>query len=363
MNEASSNAIEVKEAVKRYGGFTALQKITLSIKDNEFFTLLGPSGCGKTTLLRMIAGFEDVTEGSILLYGKNIENLPPNRRPVNTVFQNYALFPHMTILENVMFGLEMLGRSKAEAKKRAGEMLELVQLGAFSSRKPAQLSGGQQQRVALARALAPQPKVLLLDEPLSALDLKLRQAMRFELKEIQRETGITFIFVTHDQEEALTMSDRIAVMSTGRLQQLGAPRDIYERPHNRFVADFIGETNLLEITVDKIVGGRASVHLGGGHRIVCDAVEGIGVGAEVHISLRPERLSLSQEPVDEESLAGVVRENVYVGTDVQTVMQLNEGPRMTVRTQNSDKGHATIFAPGAPVFVNMEAGSARLLAD
>jgi spermidine/putrescine transport system ATP-binding protein len=213
MDDAAKIAVDVRDAYKRYGDVTVLHQISLAIYDNEFFTLLGPSGCGKTTLLRMIAGFEDVSQGGIYLFGDEIKALPPHKRPVNTVFQNYALFPHMTVLENVGFGLEMKGRSRAEAAKRAGEMLELVQLSKFAKRKPAQLSGGQQQRVALARALAPSPKVLLLDEPLSALDLKLRKAMQIELKHIQRETGITFIFVTHDQEEALTMSDRIAVMS------------------------------------------------------------------------------------------------------------------------------------------------------
>jgi len=356
-------AVDVRNAVKRYGDFTALKEISLAIRDNEFFTLLGPSGCGKTTLLRMIAGFEDVTEGGIFLFGDEIESLPPNKRPVNTVFQNYALFPLMTVLENVSFGLEMLGTAKTEARKRAGEMLELVQLTQFANRKPSQLSGGQQQRVALARALAPNPKVLLLDEPLSALDLKLRQTMRFELKEIQRETGITFIFVTHDQEEALTMSDRVAVMSAGALQQLGDARDIYERPHNMFVADFIGETNLLEVTVDKVEGGRALCHLGGGHALGCDATEGVGAGAHVHLSVRPERLYLSDAPVANESLKGTVRHNIFVGTDIQTIVDLEDGPRMTVRTSNSDRGNKRIFEAGTTAFINMERGAARLLVD
>jgi len=356
-------AVDVRNAVKRYGDFTALKEISLAIRDNEFFTLLGPSGCGKTTLLRMIAGFEDVTEGGIFLFGDEIESLPPNKRPVNTVFQNYALFPLMTVLENVSFGLEMLGTAKTEARKRAGEMLELVQLTQFANRKPSQLSGGQQQRVALARALAPNPKVLLLDEPLSALDLKLRQTMRFELKEIQRETGITFIFVTHDQEEALTMSDRVAVMSAGALQQLGDARDIYERPHNMFVADFIGETNLLEVTVGKVEGGRALCHLGGGHALGCDATEGVGAGAHVHLSVRPERLYLSDAPVANESLKGTVRHNIFVGTDIQTIVDLEDGPRMTVRTSNSDRGNKRIFEAGTTAFINMERGAARLLVD
>ncbi|WP_293577683.1 ABC transporter ATP-binding protein [Phaeobacter sp.] len=356
-------AINVQRAVKRYGTFTALKEISLSIYDNEFFTLLGPSGCGKTTLLRMIAGFEDVTEGAIQLFGQEIETLPPNKRPVNTVFQNYALFPHMSILDNVAFGLEMLGRSKSEARAKAGEMLELVQLSQFAKRKPSQLSGGQQQRVALARALAPQPKVLLLDEPLSALDLKLRKAMQIELKHLQRETGITFIFVTHDQEEALTMSDRIAVMSAGELQQLGSPRDIYEAPRNMFVADFIGETNLLEVSVDDIQNGRATCHLGGGHELTCNEVQGIGVGAKVHMSLRPERLFISEAAKETASLRGKVVENIFVGTDISTIVDLADGPNFIVRTSNSDRGNKRIFEPGSDVFVNMELGAARLLVD
>ena len=355
------NAIDVHGAVKRYGDFTALEQISLSIRDNEFFTLLGPSGCGKTTLLRMIAGFEDVTEGEIFLFGEEIETLPPDKRPVNTVFQNYALFPHMTVEENVMFGLEMRGASKDRARARVGEMLELVQLGQFSKRKPAQLSGGQQQRVALARALAPEPKVLLLDEPLSALDLKLRQAMRSELKAIQRETGITFIFVTHDQEEALTMSDRIAVMSAGRLQQLGEARDIYERPQNRFVADFIGETNLLDATVVALDGQQASCTLSNELTLNCDAVGGVQSGGRVHLSIRPERIQLSE--AHSSAWHGTVTENIFVGTDVQTVVQMQGDVSLTVRTQNSALGAASIFEPGATVGLTFDDGAVRMLED
>lgn len=356
-------AIDVRNAVKRYGDFTALKTLSLSIFDNEFFTLLGPSGCGKTTLLRMIAGFESVTEGEIHLFGEGIATLPPNKRPINTVFQNYALFPHMTVRDNVAFGLEMRGKSTSEARSKAGEMLELVQLDQFANRKPTQLSGGQQQRVALARALAPQPRVLLLDEPLSALDLKLRIAMQIELKHLQRDTGITFIFVTHDQEEALTMSDRIAVMSAGELQQLGTARDIYETPRNTFVADFIGETNLLNVTVDRIKAGRATCHLGGGHQLTGPAVEGVEVGARVHMSVRPERLFISDAPTDAESLKATVRENIFVGTDISTHVDLADGPGFVVRSSNSDRGNKRIFDPGSPVYVNMEAGAARLLVD
>lgn len=361
--ESQDNAIDVRQAVKRYGSFTALKKISLSIRDNEFFTLLGPSGCGKTTLLRMIAGFEDVTEGSIQLYGQEIESLPPNKRPVNTVFQNYALFPHLDVLDNVAFGLEMKGSSKTEARRKAAEMLELVQLSSFSARKPSQLSGGQQQRVALARALAPQPKVLLLDEPLSALDLKLRKSMQLELKHLQRETGITFIFVTHDQEEALTMSDRIAVMSAGELQQLGSPRDIYEVPRNVFVADFIGETNLLDVQVDDIRNGRAICHLGGGHELECNEVPGVGVGSRVHLSLRPERIIISDVATENRSLKGRVIENIFAGTDISTIVDLVDGPNFTVRSSNSDRGNKRIFEPGSDIFIDMEEGAARLLMD
>lgn len=363
MQDYAQIAVDVRDAVKRYGTFTALQKISLQIRDNEFFTLLGPSGCGKTTLLRMIAGFEDVTEGDILLFGEGIAKLAPNHRPVNTVFQNYALFPHMTLLDNVGFGLEMKGASKGDVRKRAGEMLELVQLSQFAHRKPSQLSGGQQQRVALARALAPSPKVLLLDEPLSALDLKLRKAMQIELKHIQRETGITFIFVTHDQEEALTMSDRIAVMSAGELQQLGAPREIYEHPRNMFVADFIGDTNLLEVAVDRITDGRATCQIGGAHTLVCDAVDGVDVGAKVHLSVRPERLTLSDTALSSESLRGKVVENIFIGTDINTLIDLDDGPQFTVRTSNSERGNKRIIDAEAPAFVNMETGAARLLVD
>lgn len=356
-------AVDVRSAVKRYGDFTALKTISLSIQDNEFFTLLGPSGCGKTTLLRMIAGFEDVTEGGIFLYGDEIESLPPHQRPVNTVFQNYALFPHMTVLENVGFGLEMLGQSKASARARASDMLDLVQLTQFAARKPAQLSGGQQQRVALARALAPSPKVLLLDEPLSALDLKLRKAMQIELKHIQRETGITFVFVTHDQEEALTMSDRIAVMSAGELQQLGSPRDIYERPRNMFVADFIGDTNLLQVKVADVDGADARCQLANGHMFICAAVDGVVQGADVHVSIRPERLVMSDKPSGDQSLKAQIHENIFIGTDITTLLTLDNETQITVRTSNSERGNKRVFEPGVEVFVSMEAGAARLLVD
>ncbi|MFC3088632.1 ABC transporter ATP-binding protein [Tabrizicola soli] len=351
-----SDAIEIRRVVKRYGTFTALHGVSLAIRDNEFFTLLGPSGCGKTTLLRMIAGFEDVTQGEILLFGQNIAGLEPDRRPVNTVFQNYALFPHMSVLDNVAFGLKMKGVAADARRARAGRMLEMVHLSAFADRLPSQLSGGQQQRVALARALAPEPRVLLLDEPLSALDLKLRQAMRVELKQLQEDTGITFIFVTHDQEEALTMSDRIAVMSAGHVQQIGTAREIYEAPVNRFVADFIGETNLLEVEVASVAGGQARVVLPGGQALTCpSASDTLGRHA---LSIRPERLSLVEAGGD---LKATVERVVYLGTDLQLLTRLEGGAEMQVRVQNSAR--ARVPQPGDRLGLRIEEGAARLLAD
>ena len=260
-------AVEARELEKSFSGdppMRALRGVSLSVRDNEFFTLLGPSGCGKTTLLRIIAGLERPDSGAVLLFGADITALPPNRRPVNTVFQHYALFPHMTVAENVGFGLKMLGAGDSDIRAAVKETLGLTHMSDFAARMPAQLSGGQKQRVALARSLAPRPKVLLLDEPLSALDLKLRQAMRMELKRIQRETGVTFIFVTHDQEEALAMSDRVAVMRDGLAEQVGAAREIYERPRSRFVADFIGDINMTEARVETVENGRGGFSRRGG---------------------------------------------------------------------------------------------------
>ncbi len=349
------DAVDLRAVVKRYGTTTALHGVSLTIADNEFFTLLGPSGCGKTTLLRCIAGFEDVTSGEIRLFGQDIASLEPNQRAVNTVFQQYALFPHMSVIANVAFGLKMKGMGLADRLARAGRMLEMVHLSAFADRLPAQLSGGQQQRVALARALAPAPKVLLLDEPLSALDLKLRQAMRVELKTLQEQTGITFIFVTHDQEEALTMSDRMAVMSQGRVQQIGTAREIYEAPVNRFVADFIGETNLLQVDVQFVSEGIAAVTLPGGHQIKFPA-PGHASGVQ-HISIRPERVSIHAAG----ALQATVERVVYLGTDLQLLTRLDGGAPFHVRLQNSAR--ATVPAPGTRIGLQLEEGAARLLAD
>ncbi|MCA3458537.1 MAG: ABC transporter ATP-binding protein [Rhodobacter sp.] len=350
--------VAVRRVVKRFGAFTALAGVSLTIGQKQFFTLLGPSGCGKTTLLRCIAGFEDLSEGTILLEGRDIAGLAPNLRPVNTVFQHYALFPHMTVAQNVAFGLKMQGMAPGPRLKRAGEMLELVHLSGFADRLPSQLSGGQQQRVALARALAPSPRVLLLDEPLSALDLKLRQAMRVELKQLQEETGITFVFVTHDQEEALTMSDRIAVMSAGEVRQIGSPREIYEAPVNRFVAGFIGETNLLPVRVASFAGGMARVVLPGGHQLTCPGAQTAPTGTP-HVSIRPERMTLV--PPGSGDLDASVERLIYLGTDLQVLARLADGTALHLRMQNSAR--ATPPGAGSTIGVAIEEGAARLLAD
>ena len=302
-------AVHVRRLRKVYHGpapVTALNGVDLEIESGEFFTLLGPSGCGKTTLLRLIAGFEQADEGQVEIDGQDIVRLAPDRRPVNTVFQHYALFPHLTVRENIAFGPLRKGTDRASALGRADEMLELVRLSQFGDRRPNQLSGGQQQRVALARALAPAPKILLLDEPLSALDLKLRQAMRSELRRLRTETGITFIFVTHDQEEALAMSDRIAVMSTGEIRQVGSPEEIYSRPANRFVADFIGEANIVEGVWEE--GGLRHKD---GLRVPVISKPDRTPGTEGCVIFRPEMVRLSNDPG---TFRGKVTEITYLGS-------------------------------------------------
>ena len=358
MSKDNEIAVDIQNVTKMFGGFTALKGVSLDIRDNEFFTLLGPSGCGKTTLLRLIAGFEEISNGAILLYGQNIADLLPNNRPVNTVFQQYALFPHMNVTDNVMFGLLRLGQEKSKAINRVNEVLELVRLSDFADRMPSQLSGGQQQRVALARALAPSPKVLLLDEPLSALDLKLRQAVRLELQQIQVQTGITFIFVTHDQEEALTMSNRIAVLEGGRVQQVGSAQEIYEAPENKFVADFIGETNLIDVNVSNLEAGKGSCILPGGEKITCSAASGARSGPG-HLSVRPERIKISTS--SKSLLKGTAVRQIYLGTDLHIEVKLNTGSNVTVRMQNSTQ--IQIPDVGQSVGLDFDPSSARLLVD
>ena len=354
-------AIQLREVSKHFGTVVAVDRVSLSIRDGEFFSLLGPSGCGKTTTLRLIAGFELPTEGEVYIGGKLQGETPPYRRPVNTVFQNYALFPHMTVYENVAFGLQMRKVPKGEIRRRVLEALEMVRLPGMENRRPDQLSGGQQQRVALARALVNQPKVLLLDEPLGALDLKLRKAMQLELKALQHRVGITFVYVTHDQEEALTMSDRIAVMSEGRVLQVGAPEEIYERPANRFVADFIGETNFLEGVVKGIRAGEVAVEVDGELVLRVVADRGVGMGQEVTVAIRPEKLSLHPEPPDEKAVPGVVKEVIYTGTDTRYVVQLTGQSQVVARQQNTGPGGGRRFPVGARVYVHWRPEAARLL--
>jgi len=357
---AHGGAIGLHGIKKWFGTFQAVDDVTLDIRPNEFFTLLGPSGCGKTTLLRMIAGFELPTEGQILLDGADISSLLPNQRPVNTVFQNYALFPHLSVAENIAFGLKMLGRPKAEIGTIVNDMLRLVHLEERGDNPVTQLSGGQQQRVALARALAPRPKVLLLDEPLSALDLKLRKSMQMELKRLQLETGITFVFVTHDQEEALTMSDRIAVMSAGTVRQVGSPWDIYDRPAERFVADFIGETNFLEADVVSVSGSAARVRLSSGAEISATYPEGLTPKGTVTVVVRPEHARLG--PPGSGVLEGVIDSTVYLGTDNHFHVRVDGGGIFIVRQQNAGN-RAGGFAAQERVSVAINDDVAQILRD
>lgn len=357
-------AIAVHDLVKTFGtgsaAVTALEHVDLAINDNEFFTLLGPSGCGKTTLLRIIAGFEQPSHGRVEIFGDEVAGLPPFERSVNTVFQQYALFPHMSVEQNVGFGLKMQGRDAAEISSAVKESLQLVKMEEYAARKPAQLSGGQQQRIALARALSPRPKVLLLDESLSALDLKLRQAMRGELKNLQRETGITFVFVTHDQEEALTMSDRIAVISEGRIQQIGSPHDIYERPINRFVADFIGDSNFFDAVVESIDAGHGICRIGQRLSVTAMLAGEHQLNDKVTLAVRPEKIALNPHSKSDNTF--VIEDSTYLGTATTYVVGDGMGVSFKVREQNSVTGEAR-FTVGDTVTVDMTTDTVRMLTD
>ena len=364
-----TTAVDIRDVTKIYSpgsnqAVKALDNVSLTINDNEFFTLLGPSGCGKTTLLRLIAGFEQVSGGEIMLFDKEIENLEPNRRPVNTVFQHYALFPHMTVANNVAFGLERLKKPKPEIKATVERVLTLVKMKELGDRRPNQLSGGQQQRVALARALAPSPKVLLLDEPLSALDLKLRQAMREELKQLQRETGINFVFVTHDQEEALAMSDRIAVMSNGEIQQIGRPTDIYEHPVNRFVADFIGDTNFLDGEIVDLNDDLVTCRIGAQSLFETENSGRHKVGDQVTLFLRPEKIMLSvlDEANDAGKRPGKVKNLVYLGNQAAYTVDMGDGIELTAQARPREDGELP-FAIGDPIAVSFSARALKVLAQ
>lgn len=328
--DTGDSVVQLDKVRKQYGSFVAVHEADFAIGRGEFFAMLGPSGCGKTTTLKMIAGFEEPTSGRIILEGEDVSDVPPHKRNVNTVFQQYALFPHMSVFDNVAFGPRSKKLDEAEIKRRVNEMLEVVRLQEFADRRPAQLSGGQQQRVALARALVNYPSALLLDEPLAALDLKLREAMQIELKRIQREVGITFVFVTHDQGEALTMSDRIAVMSEGRVEQVGAPFDIYSRPESLFVAGFIGSANLLPGTIASTDASGTRVDLVGGGQIVvvagnsADNVQ-LAAGAQVTVMVRPEQMIVGPQG----TLQISVTDTVYQGSSLRIVGRLGNGTEVS----------------------------------
>jgi len=348
--------VELVGLVKRFDDVVAVDGIDLEVAGGEFFSLLGPSGCGKTTTLRMIAGFERPDEGSILLDGRDVATTPPHKRNVNTVFQSYALFPHLSVRDNVAFGLRFQDAGKEEADRRVREVLELVELSGFEDRKPAQLSGGQQQRVALARALILNPAVLLLDEPLGSLDAKLRKALQIELKAIQEEVGITFIYVTHDQEEALTMSDRLAVMSAGRIRQMGSPREVYETPVDGYVADFLGVSNLMDAVSD---GADGLVRIG---ESTLRATGTAGAGAPVRVVIRPERVRVEEQgAAGENRLPGMVERTVYVGSTMQVFVRLPEG--QTVQAMIPNRGDEHGYGQGTPVTLHLPAEDLRVLQD
>ncbi len=355
----ASGEIDVRldRVSKRFADTTAVDDLTLEVERGEFFSLLGPSGCGKTTTLRMIGGFEEPTEGTIELGGRDVTDLPPYRRDVNTVFQSYALFPHLTVFENVAFGLRRKKVSKAEVDRRVKESLVLVDLPGYERRKPSQLSGGQQQRVAVARALVNQPKLLLLDEPLGALDLKLRKQMQLELKRIQQEVGITFLYVTHDQEEAMTMSNRLAVMRHGKIEQIGAPEEVYDSPATEFVAGFLGASNLLEGEVKEVAGGIARVLVDGGAvlRVPEARMHGRGV-SRVRVGVRPEKIRLVADEGEassaRNSVTGTLRVATYIGVSHQFTVDGPGGRTLTVYQQNM--GTDPIPAPGSGVRLEWE---------
>ncbi|HEX2740285.1 MAG TPA: ABC transporter ATP-binding protein [Rubrobacter sp.] len=341
-------AVELSGVTKRFGEFVAVDDLTLDIYEGEFFSLLGPSGCGKTTTLRMIAGFEEPTEGGISVDGDPVRGVPPYRRPVNTVFQSYAIFPHLNVFDNVAFGLRRSGVKGEELQHRVTDACEMVQLSGFEKRKPNMLSGGQQQRVALARALVNRPKVLLLDEPLGALDLKLRKEMQLYLKNLQHEVGITFIYVTHDQEEALTMSDRIAVMNEGKVQQVADPPTLYELPKNRFVADFIGQTNVFSGTVESVSGEYVALRIPAGTKVEAISREvGLEVGAQAHAAVRPEKVRFGSEG-DNVSTASI-RQIVYLGVSTQYIAELPGGEKLVLYQQNSREENTPDVGQEVPV--------------
>jgi spermidine/putrescine transport system ATP-binding protein len=353
-----SGNVQLRALTKRYDETTAVNAIDAEINAGEFFSLLGPSGCGKTTTLRMIAGFVRPTDGEILLDGVDVAQVPPHQRNVHTVFQNYALFPHLNVSDNVAFGLRRRKVAKDETRRRVAEALELVELGGFANRRPQQLSGGQQQRVALARALVLRPAVLLLDEPLGALDAKIRKQLRLELKALQEEVGITFVFVTHDQEEALSMSDRVAVMSNGRIEQVGTPEEVYENPATVFVADFLGVSNLMDAETADRGPDHCTVTVGDFQlRAGCGDLTASGA---VKIVARPERVRLLDHGTEQGNcLPGMVERTVYVGASLQVMVRLATGAQLQASIANTGEGGG--FAQGTPVAVHIPADALRIL--
>jgi spermidine/putrescine transport system ATP-binding protein len=354
-------AVRLSNVTKSFGEFVAVDDLTLDIQEGEFFSLLGPSGCGKTTTLRMIAGFEEPTQGGISVAGEPVQGVPPYRRPVNTVFQSYAIFPHLDVFDNVAFGLRRSGVKGEELRQRVTEACAMVQLEGFEKRKPGMLSGGQQQRVALARALVNRPKVLLLDEPLGALDLKLRKEMQLELKSLQHEVGITFVYVTHDQEEALTMSDRIAVMNVGKVQQVADPATLYELPQNRFVASFIGQTNVFSGTVESASAARVKLRTRAGSTIEAVTPEGetAEAGSEAHAAVRPEKVRFGGE--GDNVVPVRVKQVVYLGVSTQYIGELEGGGTLVLYQQNVHEG--TGPREGDEVSVTWEARNCRVLGE
>jgi spermidine/putrescine transport system ATP-binding protein len=350
--------VELRNVTKNYANTLAVNNVSLDIRAGEFMTLLGPSGCGKTTLLRMIAGFEIPDSGTVLLGGAEVTHIPPYRRDVTTVFQQYALFPHMDVFSNVAFGLQRRGMERQSIQQRVAEALEMVRLEGMERRRPNELSGGQQQRVALARALVLEPKVLLLDEPLAALDLKLRKQMQYELKSLQRRLGISFVFVTHDQEEALTMSDRVVVMSQGHIEQLGYPQEIYERPRTEFVAGFIGDSNILDAVVESSAEEVSILKI----NQAVFSVQGNGVkpGDRVKVMIRPEKIRLLADSASG-LLQGRIDSAMYLGEATQWKIIADSGQELTVLEQNSEPARAVESRVGQAVSLNWEADSAVLL--
>jgi spermidine/putrescine transport system ATP-binding protein len=355
--------VQLHQVSKRYGGDLAVQAIDLNIRKGEFFSILGPSGCGKTTTLRLIAGFEEPSAGEIYIQGRSMLRVPPYRRPVNTVFQSYALFNHMSVWDNVAFGLRIKGQRKSDIRARVSEALQLVKMEHFARRYPPNLSGGQQQRVALARALVNRPAVVLLDEPLGALDLKLRKEMQVELSNLHQQLGVTFVMVTHDQEEALSLSDRIAVMHDGRIEQIGTPSDIYDYPQSPFVADFIGDTNLINGEVKEANGSSLAVMSTTGLAMVVQQREqqpGFDAAAAVVVSVRPEKIQLSLDPPSHayNCFQGELRHVMYLGTHIHCMVELQSGETMTVLQPNKA---GVVLESQEPVYVYWDAADCLAL--